>query len=69
MNPEQLIEKAKECLDETLYEKSQSYALICIGQALIIIARELRKFNDRADIEIERQELIQARKERSKEIW
>ena len=37
--------------------------------SLIAIAQELHQINERAEIEIERQEMIQERKERTKEIW
>ena len=40
-----------------------------IAYALIAIAQELHKVNERAEIEIERQDRLQEREEKSKEIW
>ena len=59
---------------ESLTEKSMdidindspAYSQIAISYALIAIAQELHRMNERADIEKDRQELEEARKDRTK---
>ena len=40
-----------------------------IAYAMIAIAQELHKMNERAEIEIERKDRLQERKERTKQVW
>jgi len=56
---EQLIDTAKINLDRAAgfgNEYSASYAHLAIGQALIALALELKRFNDEADLERERKD-------------
>ena len=70
---EQLLRNAMEHLDRAQgdvdFDFSGRLAQQSIAYSLIAIAQELHKVNERAEIEIERQDRLQEREEKSKEIW
>ena len=70
---EELIANAATNIDSLGGDVKTDFAVVLMQRAttwaLIAIAQELHKVNERAEIEIERQEMIQERKERTKEIW
>ena len=70
---ETLLRNAFEHLDRAQgdvdFDFSGRLAQQSIAYSLIAIADSLFKINERAEIEIERQDMLQEREEKSKDIW
>ena len=73
LTTEQLINNAMQHLDQSQDDVDGGFSgrltQQSIAYSLIAIAQELHKVNERAEIEIERQDRLQERKERTKEVW
>ena len=59
------LDQAQTEVDDDFSDKLAQQSIAC---ALIAIAQELHKINERAELEIEHQELIQAQKDRQNDI-